>query len=79
LEYLVLSANSSNTTSNLFPLELTACTAASKPNNRKEINHLIVVDVMSRPITRYSTAVRNLKLQETYATPISASGVDAEI
>lgn len=44
LEYFVFSVNSSNTTSNLLPVELTACTVASIPSNRKEIRHLIMVN-----------------------------------
>jgi hypothetical protein len=40
-EYFALSANSSRTTSNLFPLELTACTTDRSPSKRKESNHRI--------------------------------------
>jgi hypothetical protein len=45
-EYFALSANSSRTTNNLFPLELTACTTDRSPRRRKESNQRMSLSLL---------------------------------
>jgi len=69
-EYFDFSANSSSTTSNLFPLELAACTTASRPSSRKEsIHRIFVVDVVQNLVALLLFRVVELAIRKRMQLP----------